>query len=356
MKKTLGMIALTGGLVAAGCAMLPSTGAKAPASQPAAVGMSGPGTAILHMNGAERGVQAVGGGATFVFARIYAAAADTATPSTTFAASDSIETNVNGKYLTASGSVSTAGVATLTLPPLPAGKHVIQVIGYKGTPAINWATGVDSDVPGNRAKMVAQGESFVETAVGMPYSATFGMFARFLPVNPTSKLPDVNYVLDASASTNATSSMSLTLVTVPTTGTFFRIMDWNPFGNVGASKSIRVVLEKTTVGNFPDSIATNSTAAYWRMGHINAEEGFGEATNSFPTWNWGPNNNKRFIYADIDLASESTKTATYSADPSDSKVGGSLSFFLPKNLADAGVKIYLHDKGTAGSGDGTPTL
>jgi hypothetical protein len=291
---------------------------------------------MLNFAGAERGIQAVGGGATFVYARIYTDLE--ASSSATFTASDSIET-VNSKVFTASGSVSTAGVATLTLPSLPAGKHVIQVIGYKGTPAINWATGADTDAAANRAKMVAQGEAEVETAVGMPYSATFGMFARFLPVNPTSKLPDANYVVDASASSNATPSMSLTLVTVPTTGTSFRLMDWNPFGNLSASKSIRIVLEKTTTGNFADTIATNSTAA-----------------QSFPTWNWGPNNNKKFVYTDIELTGLESNYATYSADPTDSKVGGSFSMFLPSNLAAAGVKIYLHDLGTAGSGDGTPTL
>lgn len=341
MKKTLGMIALTGGLVATGCAMLPTTGAKAPAAQPTAVGLSGPGTAVVNMAGADRNIQVVGGGAKFVYARIYQA--DSGSFGTAFAASDSIETFAS-KILTASGSVTTAGVATLTLPSLPAGKHVIQVNGYNTlTPDINWTTGADNNAAAVKATLVAQGEAYVETEVGMPYTAKFNMFAKF---------PGV---LDAT--TSATYSISTTLVSVPVGGIAFRMMDWNHYGNLSASQTIRVVIQNPTK-DFTNTIATTSAAAYWQLGHIQAAEGF-QATQSFGTWNWGPGAtpNKRYIYTDLDLTSATlaTKYATNSFAVGQQGLG-SLSFVMPTTLAPAGVKIYLHDLGKAGSGDGTPTL
>ncbi|MNX93039.1 hypothetical protein D3C86_1252080 [compost metagenome] len=332
MKKTLGMIALTGGLVAAGCAMLPTTGAKAPAAQPAAVGLSGPGSAYINLNG-ERSVQAIAGGAKEVVARVYEA---DATYGTAFAASGSVAATLekyDGKVLLATASVSSTGVANLILPPLPAGKHVIKLDAYKLPNMVDGTTGADN--AGADVNLVAQSEAYVQTVVGLPYKATFPLFMAFTTA------------LDASPSAgSATVSVNAPAVVAGTTGLFLRMPSWNYYANT-ASQSVRLVITHPTA--FAVNFASGSTGTYG-YGDVFAAKGF--ATASIPAWSW--TSDRKYLYTDLDFSGISA--ADYATDSYAVKNVGSLSLSLPAVYVPSGYKLQVIDAASGSSQNGGSTI
>ncbi|MBO9540062.1 hypothetical protein J7643_05645 [bacterium] len=346
MKKTLGMIALTGGLVAAGCAMLPTTGAKAPAGQPTAVGLSGPGSAEFSVGGAARGIQALPGGANgakYVVARIYAA---DPTNGTTYAASKSIAIeSVDGNPLVATASVPSTGIVSLTLPKIPAGKHVIQVSAYNTVTPDMTAAFVEN--PGAKNELVAQSEAFVQTAVGLPYNVTF-------PVYTILRAASTSLTIEASPSANATTSAGIKLTTAaPATGLYLRMANWNPYANLSASESVRLVITHPSTG-FTQAFVSAPGTASWTIGDIRSTNGFSAATN-ISTWSYSPD--RKYLYTDINFKTFNASYASlYATDSYAVKDQGSFSLFLPAAFVPTNAEIVLHDLGLGGSQSGTGGL
>ncbi|HEY9900122.1 MAG TPA: hypothetical protein V6D00_13155 [Pantanalinema sp.] len=330
MKKTLGMIALTGGLVAAGCAMLPTTGAKAPAGQPTAVGLSGPGSAYINMNG-DRGIQAIAGGAKEVVARVYEA---DATYGSAFAASGSAAAVIEqyqSKVLMATASV-VSGTANLVLPPLPAGKHVIKLDAYKFAGMVDAA---GADTASASTNLVAQSEAYVQTVVGLPYKATFPLFMTFATT------------VDASPSSGtATLSVQAPAVVAGTTGLFLRMANWNYYANT-ASNSLRLVITHPTA--FAANLASGSAGTYG-IGDVKAAKGF--TTGSIPAWSW--TNDRKYLYTDLTFLAASA--SEYASNSYTVKTTGSLSLSLPAVFAPSGYKLTVIDAASGSSLDGGSTL
>lgn len=311
MKKTIGMIALTAGLVAAGCSMLPNT-AKVSMTEG---GASGPVT--LNFG---RSIQAIASnlGASTVEITVYKAdaATDLYSPGMTIAKDPLTGANI------ATTSAVTANQASVTLPAIPDGRHIIVL-----------------NVKKANGDIVAQSEAFVNALRGVPLTATLPLYVTYLP----------NQNL-TTYSNSATASAYLSGLTAGTNGLALRMTNWSPSMQLAGSGSAGVRVSIVNTAAYAASVSTASvgTKSYWAVGNIGSADGF-SATQSFT---WTMSSDKKVLYADVDFTTAGT-IANLVGQNTSSAASGSFSFVLPAAALPTGYKVYVTDNASGSSLPGT---
>lgn len=341
MKKTFGLLALTVGVTAAGCALLPQgpvATLKSNADQ-----WSGPVTVKVNLPAEMRTVQGLRSGVKMV--EIFAMTRN---------GSDIVQRS--GADLVATASVTgTGAAATVTLPALPANGDRIHLIinGYTSTNVPN--AGLMSTVLGtatasfdpsvtaasSASYIVAQTDAQVVpvAGVGLPLSVTM-----YNCVAPSANLKfDDNNALSAMVYASSFSG-----ITSPSGGLPVRWLNWS-WGNsteglhsgpTNSSASVRLTAYRPT--------------GAWTANTAYTQTGTGVATVSFGTWDdhrygitatcssWTTDSSGKYAYMDIEFTTGGF--ASNSASTSfDAGEGSHLSAVVPSFFCPTGYTLTLSD-------------
>lgn len=330
MRKTVGLFALTAGILAAGCAILPHT-AKS-------TGMSGPVTLNLtNIPYAEgRSTQALKSTAKQVVIKVFKADA-TYGPTAgsggmggTSAAGLELATDpIAGTVLVSSASI-TSTATKVTLPGIPSGGHVIKMYVFSTKNAQH--NSVTGDLyGGSDQNLIAESEAYVNPIVGVPLNASLPMWSTYA----------INGNLHTVDNTDATSSASFSGITVGTTGLYLRMADWNPFTRLAtqtATNDFKIRVSITVNTAYAWTVASDS--AYWKLGHVASPFGF--STTKAITWAFSED--RKAVYADInpyDADGEQAGIRKY-VDATE-HASGSLSIWLPNTLCTTGYQVHVTD-------------
>lgn len=329
MKKTLGLLALTVGLAAGGCAMLPH-GPVAPIPSSSAQNLwSGPVTLHLNIPQSLRTTQGLRSGAKMVDAYVLTATGD-------------VGVVRNGSEIEATTSVNGTGAsAIVSLPALPADGHsyFLVINAYNTlTPAAIGTASIDDA----SNSIVAQTEIEIHPTAGLPVTNTLTMFNCIAP----------SANLDAPASY----SSAISGITAPTTGLPLRWFAW-PFtdlatGTAGGSEGSAVIMTidggKTGAWSTVPTDATKASASFgaWDDASVSylatasALSGVGGVSIN-PTWSL--DSTKRYLYATYAMPSAAfNASASYGTNGS---VGYNPNFsvVLPSDMLPTGYMVYLTD-------------
>lgn len=336
-------VTLALGLLVGGCALLPHM-TKAPTQLAGPVQLR-----IMGLPDEGRQTQASTVGTTGLVV-----AASRMIEIKAYLASDTYSLASNGGALdsTESGlSVSTSSVATgatsatVNMPAMAGGDHVLQINLYKSTKRMSDA-GTGADLDHARYYLIAQGEVRVTAIVGVPTTATARLYQTVSGPN----------TLDCRVpGTTATTSVILSGLT-GTSGLYLRMANFNPFqmlwsgAEVANQHKVRVGIVSPTAYSW--TVASGSTAAGdFSLGSVLAAQGFATGSFSIPSeagtskiWNWG-STDRKVIYTDVDLTTLDASYQNLYTNPAD-PYGAALTLYLPAALCPTGFKVYLTDRGS----------
>lgn len=345
MNKTFGLLALTVGVAAGGCALLPN-GPMAHIN-PNEGKWSGPVTVKVNIPAELRSVQGLRSGVKMV--EIFAM---------TSKGQDVVQRN--GSDVVATASVTgTGAAATVTLPALPAdGRSFYLVInGYTSTSvpdaalmsavATNSFNAADTSAS-SCSYIVAQTDSLITPVpgVGIPLSVTM-----YNTVAPSANL---NY--NGGTSTGMVYASTFSGITPPSGGLPIRWFAWD----LGAS------LSAGAVGTTSVRLTAYRSSGTWPTSTTYTQSGTGAATVSYGCWDtasdsltatvssWTTDSSGKYAYFDIDITERTSGdncTASFQAGR-----GTNLSVILPSFFLPTGYSLTLTDNNNPVTLPGNGTL
>lgn len=352
MRKTVGLFALTAGIIAAGCAVLPHA-VKVPVA-----GVSGPVT--LNLTGipyaSGRSTQALKS-TTKSMAVIVYKSNTTYGPSGTsggcVAPGLEVEKDpVSGAVLVSTASI-TSSATSFTLPRIPAGPHVIKVYVFNAVittvasqdALVDHVTGAVTD--GAPYYEVGEAETYVSPIVGVPLAAS-------LPVYST-----IDHAGTLQTRTGATGSVSFSGVVPSTTGNFYlRLPSWNPYTEmasaVWAGYAVRVSITSPTAWTSALQTSLASGGASFSIGDISTPKGFSPAKAL--DWYWSSDGKTAYTNIYPAAATVSADGAVVAPFMSPTlAASSSVSMIFNKSLLPTGYTLYMMDflKGSSLPGNGT---
>lgn len=353
MKKTFGLLALTVGLVAGGCALLPHgpvANLKSNADQ-----WSGPVTLTVNIPQEMRAVQGLRSGVKMV--EIFAMTRN---------GSDIVQRS--GSDLVATASVTGSGAAaTVTLPALPANGARIQLIinGYTSTNVPN--AGLMSTVLGtatasfdpsstsasSASYIVAQTDAQVVpvAGVGLPLSVTMYNCVA----------PSANLKYNGGTAAGQVYASSFSGITAPSGGLPVRWLNWS-WGDVTNG-----LHSGPTNGTASVRLTAYRATGAWSANTAYAQAATAAATVSFGTWDdhrygipatcsaWTTDSTGKYAYMDISFTTGGFASGSASAS-FDAGEGSNLSVNVPSFFCPTGYVLTLSDGNNAVTLPGNGTL